>query len=124
MSSQSIFGVERTNDTLFITLQKSLDGFDEVEMLDETDRLRPLIDDGKVRAVVVDFEQLSYFNSMMLEALLRLWRQVSAAGGQMALCKVSQVGREILQVSKFDSLWPICESRKEACGVLAGRARS
>jgi hypothetical protein len=49
-----------------------------------------------------------------------LWKRVRGGGGKMAVCNVSETGREILQVTKFDTLWPIGPSRQEALKAVSG----
>lgn len=73
----------------------------------------------QVTAVVVDFSDIEYFGSMMLEALRRLAAEVGAAGGPMVLCCVSEVGLEILQVTHFDTLWPIYPTCEAALAAVA-----
>jgi hypothetical protein len=48
-----------------------------------------------------------------------LWQKVRAGKGKMVLCNVSDVGREILHVSRFDTLWPICDSCEKALEAVA-----
>ena len=50
----------------------------------------------------------------MLGAMHTIWKRVSTCQGKMAVCNVSEVEREVLQISKFDMLWPIFNSREEA----------
>ena len=50
----------------------------------------------------------------MLELLVVLWKRVSARRGKIALCRVSEVGQEILRTAKFHTIWPIVDSREEA----------
>lgn len=63
-----------------------------------------------VEAVVVDFSQTEYLSSMMLESLRRLGAKARAAQVRMSLCNVSEVGRETLRITHFDTLWPIYDS--------------
>ena len=35
-------------------------------------------------------------------------------GGHIALCNASDVGREVLEIAKFDKVWPLVNSRAEA----------
>jgi anti-anti-sigma factor len=71
-----------------------------------------------IKRVVVDLGEVSYFGSIMLEALLQLWNGLQDVEGKLALCCVSDVGREILCLAKFDTLWPICSSRSEALAAV------
>ena len=63
-----------------------------------------------VQSVVVDFSQTEYLSSMMLESLRRLGAKARSAKVRMSLCNVSDVGRETLRITHFDTLWPIFAS--------------
>jgi anti-sigma B factor antagonist len=76
--------------------------------LDEV--LAELVASGLVR-VLVDFRQTPYFGSSLLEALRLIWNRIHPAGGKMALCNPSSIGREILELAKFDHVWPILADR-------------
>jgi len=67
-----------------------------------------------LRNAVIDLEKSSYFGTSMLQAMTAVWKRVRARGGKMALCNLSDTGHEILHVTRFDTLWPICSSRSEA----------
>jgi len=43
-----------------------------------------------------------------------MWQQISERGGMMAICNVSEMEREVLHVTRFDTLWPVCGSREDA----------
>jgi stage II sporulation protein AA (anti-sigma F factor antagonist) len=68
----------------------------------------------EVKHVVFDLKKTSYFGSSLLGAMSALWGRTRSRGGKMAVCNVSDTGLEILHVSKFDTLWPICDSREQA----------
>ena len=84
----------------------------------ELDELLEQLQRPELQNVVVDLAEVSYFGTIMLGTMHQLWRRVRDAGGKMALCNVSTVGREILRVSGFDTLWPVCPSRDEAIGAV------
>jgi anti-anti-sigma factor len=67
-----------------------------------------------VKQVVLDFHETDYFGSTAVGFFLRLWKQLRGRGGRLAFCNVSEHERDILQVTGFDRLWPICASREEA----------
>src|SRR3972149_2316548 len=120
MSKPTIFETEIENATLTVAPRgdvSTLAGEDvHTELLGLLDQLQ-LAD---VKHVVVDLKRASYFGSSMLGAMNALWSRIRSHGGNMALCNVSETGLEILQVSKFDTLWPICASREEALKDVLG----
>jgi anti-anti-sigma factor len=122
MLPQVIFTITQEGDVLVAALNRDVGNFAEAEIIRETNRLIAQVRSSPVAGVVVDFEQAEYFGSTMLEALRLLWTQLRAAGSRLVLCCVSEVGREILQVAHFDTVWPICATRAEAVHEAAAKA--
>jgi anti-anti-sigma factor len=60
--------------------------------------------------VVLDFSRTDFYGSTALASFVRLWKRASGHGGRMAFCCVSQHEREILAVTRLDSLWPVCRT--------------
>jgi anti-anti-sigma factor len=106
------------SDTLLITSLGWAGGLALDEMLLELAGLLDEFEQSRLKHAVIDLEKSSYFGTSMLQAMTAIWKRVRAAGGKMAICNVSDMGREILHVTKFDTLWPICPSQREALGVV------
>ena len=87
-------------------------------VLQELEEVRAELRRSGQKAVVVDLEKAAYFGSSMLEAIRILWNDLSARGGHIALCNPSDVGREVLQIAKFDHVWPLVNSREEAIKLV------
>ena len=114
MSLSKLFKFQSEGDLIIVDLQSEVSSLVDSELLEE---MRPMLESAEktnLKHMVIDFEQVSYFGSIMLEALRALWNHVSAAGGKMVLCNVSDTGREILQLARFDTIWTIYETRAEA----------
>jgi len=114
MAIRRLIQTEYRQNTLILELDKGASQFADAELLNELRDIIKQIDKATINAIVVDIGQLSYFGSIILESLRKLWQQVRTNDGKMVLCNVSEVSREILHISKFDTLWPICESVEEA----------
>lgn len=120
MTASKRFEVERDGDVLVIAFCEEVTGFADSALLHEFDELLATPTSGQPLSVIVDFQKMQYFGSSLLEALLYVWNRIHPAGGKMLLCNLSAVGREIVEVSKFDTIWPICKSRGEAKAALQG----
>lgn len=72
-----------------------------------------------VPMVIFDLHQVAYFGSVFLAFLLRCHKLVKSRGGDMVLCGVSSVVRELLRITALDTLWAIYDSREEAIEALA-----
>lgn len=112
------FEAEQEGNVLLLCPQHSISSLADADLVGEMNRLCAQLGQSDVTSVVIDFSHVAYFGSLMLEALRMLWNSVHHAGGKMALCNVSPVGREILEIARFDQLWPVCESREAAIAAV------
>ncbi len=119
-SHPPVFYSEHEGSTLIVIPVGSISSLAGGVVQPQVDDLLESIADREVRNVVFDLEEVSYFGSVMLAAMHSVWKRVRAAQGKMVLCNVSDLGREILQIARFDLIWPICDSREEALSAVAG----
>jgi anti-anti-sigma factor len=118
MSTPRIFTAETDGKTLVVAPLGSVSSLAGENVKPELDDLLGKLQRAELKNVVVDLKDVSYIGTIMLGAMHTIWKQVRASGGKMALCNVSVVGREILRISGFDTLWPICDSRDEALDIV------
>jgi anti-anti-sigma factor len=113
MTATGLFEVEQDGDVLVVTPTADLR---ELYYRDIEEGAGGILDrlGAGVRGVVLDFHRTDYYGSTALGFFLRLWKRVSENGGRMAFCNVSEHEREVLAVTRLDTLWPICGSREEA----------
>ena len=114
------FEMEQQGDTLVITPQHSLGSLVESEIQNELSEALDMVEGEGARNVVIDFTNMVYFGSSLLESQLRLWKSVERVHGKMVLCNVSSVGREVLSISRLDRLWKIYDSRSEVIAAVSG----
>lgn len=70
--------------------------------------------------VVVDLSHSKFIGSTFIEALLRSWHEIKSRRGKLVLCGLNAACREVLAVSKLDSLWRPYDTREEAVAALVG----
>mgnify|MGYP002750854043 CR=1 FL=1 len=114
MSVPKIFEAEVEGPTLVVISQASAGSLAGEEIAFELTGLLEQFENSDLENVVIDLEGSPYFGTSMLQVMTAMWKRVRARGGKMALCRVSDTGREILHVTRFDTLWPICGGRDEA----------
>lgn len=114
----AIFTTSVEGSMLVLEVHGPVSSLTDDSVLKEMDGILVHLRQGTARDVVVDFGQSPYFGSAMLETLRRVWNDVQQHGGRMVVCNLSTVGTEILQVSKFDQLWPITATRTDAVQKL------
>lgn len=119
MLKPKFFRVDHHGDTLVFVAMGSLGSLVEDDVRDEWDALIQQLEIHQAKNAVIDLGTLDYFGSIMLELLVVLWKRVSARHGKLALCGVSEVGKEILHTARFHTIWPIVETREEALTAVA-----
>jgi anti-anti-sigma factor len=109
-------------DTLIVTAAGNISSLASANMQTETNRLLEKVRDLGIKNLVFDLSKADCFGTSMLELMHALWRHMRQAKGTMALCNVSKIGREILGVTRLDTLWPVCDTLEEAINIVAERA--
>ena len=114
MSAVRLFALERVGTCLVVVLSGEMGSLADSQITAELDHALGELRKPEVRHLIVDFAQMPYFGSILLEGIRSLWKEIDARHGNMALCNVSLVGKEILGIARFDTLWPIFATRAEA----------
>lgn len=108
------FEVERQGDVLIVTPTGDLRELDFAQIEAGAETILERIERETVRNVVVDFQGTDYYGSTALGVFVKLWKRLCCHGGKMAFCNLSRHEHEILEITRLNSLWPICRSREEA----------
>ncbi|MFH1267873.1 MAG: STAS domain-containing protein [Planctomycetota bacterium] len=114
MSLPKIFDTTIEGSTLIVTTRASAGSLAGDEMAFELAEILDRLERADLQNAVIDLGKSSYFGTCMLQVMTALWKRVRARGGTMALCNLSETGHEILRITRFDTLWPICSSRDDA----------
>ncbi len=116
-----VFELEVVEETLVLTLTSEKVGFADIQLPVDLNEVFRHIEHPGIQHVLVDFSQVKFFSSAVLEALRNIWVHLKDQGGQMAVCCLSDGGREILNLTKFNLIWPAHSSRTEALMALHTR---
>ena len=68
--------------------------------------------------VIIDFEKLSYISSAGLRAILLIAKTTGKQSIKFALCSLSDTIREVFDISGFDRIIAIYESKAEVITAL------
>jgi len=116
---EDVFRIERHGPVAIIVPSQTVESWNWNIIEDAAEIvLRPLRDDPYPQ-VVIDLTHVSYFGSVFLALLLRMWKVVVGKGGQMVLAGASANTKELLAVTALDTIWPIYDTRDEAVRVLS-----
>ena len=102
--------MERQDDILSVLVSGRIDG-SNVMQFEET--VTTAVEDGD-RAVMMDFEKLSYISSAGLRAVLLIAKNLMGRDTNFALCAMPKQIRDVFEVSGFDKFISIHPSRAEA----------
>jgi anti-anti-sigma factor len=114
MGYNDVFRVSTVDGILIVELIDVVSSLADANITRELDGVRERLRAEGCHAVVIDLGKVSYFGSSMLEAIRTLWNELPADDRKLVLCNASEVGGEILKVTKFDHLWPLVATRAEA----------
>ncbi len=73
---------------------------------------------GDDRNVIIDFGGLSYISSSGLRVLLLVAKTLRQRSAHLALCSLAGPIREVFEISGFDKIIPIHDSRAGALAAL------
>jgi anti-anti-sigma factor len=73
-----------------------------------------LVDDFKRIKLILDLAAVGHMASMALGKLIMLNRKVQAAGGRLALCGLTPVVAQVLEITHLNELFSIYPTRQEA----------
>ena len=118
MKTPQLFKTYTVGPVFVVELLGVVSSLADSSVLRELEEVRADLRKGGQKALVVDLAKAAYFGSSLLEAIRILWNDLSARGGHIALCNASEVGREVLQVAKFDHVWPLTDSLDEAVRIV------
>ncbi len=109
-----LFDVSREDEILVLSPRRDVSSLVEDHVQAELAAVLDELRDGGARHVVVDCSRVEYFGSIMLEAMRHVWTRVRTVGGKMAICGLHERAAEVLHISRFDTIWPVCAAREDA----------
>ncbi|MBI3863739.1 MAG: STAS domain-containing protein [Planctomycetia bacterium] len=115
-----IFARELRGVTLILTWLPQRGSFNEPEIVHETTELLELIENSQPTKFVLDLSHCDYLGTVILNAVLKLWKRISHRGGQLVLCNVSPMVTQVLRLTKLNTIWPSYGSRDQALNAIGG----
>ena len=122
MSQAPLFAIARVDQAVILAPQRDLSEFDFAQIDAEASEVMGKISKGSGVNVVVDFSKMDYCGSTALSFFTRLFKKTRLRGGEMAFCNVSPGEREVLRITRLDTLWPICDTLDDALAAVAAAA--
>ncbi len=102
--------IRTTNEVTVLAFEGKLD---TQTSPDAQQQLTRLIEEGENR-FLVNFEKLDYISSAGLRVLLAAAKQLKGIDGELRICSLNEVVKEVFDISGFDLILPISASESEA----------
>ena len=108
--------VEPHNGTLVVAVEGRIDGTNAMEF---QSTVHDTLGDNN-GPLLIDCETLSYISSAGLRAFLSIAKTLQRRTGRFAICALSGTIAQIFQISGFDQIIAVHDTREEALSDLAG----
>ena len=102
--------VKTTNEVKILAFEGRLD---TQTSPDAQRQLTRLIEEGETK-ILVNLEKLDYISSAGLRVLLVVAKQLKTTDGELRICSLNEVVKEVFDISGFDMILPISASESEA----------
>ncbi len=102
--------VKTTNEVKVLAFEGSLDTGTSPDVQQQLTRL---IEEGETK-ILVNLEKLDYISSAGLRVLLVVAKQLKKTDGELRICSLNEVVKEVFDISGFDMILPISTSESEA----------
>jgi len=102
--------VKTTNDVKVLAFEGRLD---TQTSPDAERQLTRLIEEGGTK-ILVNLEKLDYISSAGLRVLLVVAKQLKTTDGELRICSLNEVVKEVFDISGFDRILTISTSESEA----------
>ena len=102
--------VKTTNEVKVLTFEGRLD---TQTSPDAQQQLTRLIEEGETK-ILVNLEKIDYISSAGLRVLLVVAKQLKTTDGELRICSLNEVVKEVFDISGFDMILPISASESEA----------
>jgi anti-anti-sigma factor len=100
-------------DTRVVMLQGKLD---TMTTPSAESHINSLLDSGASQ-LIVNFEQLNYISSSGLRLLLATAKRLKSSGGELRVCSLNEMAREVFEISGFSSILNVFDTEQDALGA-------
>ncbi len=105
-----LMSVKTANDVKVLDFEGKLDTQTSPDAQSELTRL---VEDG-ARKILVDFDKLEYVSSAGLRVLLATAKQLKAENGELRICCLNELVKEVFDISGFITIFKVFASVSEA----------
>ena len=118
MSDLKHYELETDGDVLIIIARTSMVDGTSTDLLDDRITLHRYVTDHDISRLVFDFRRASHFSSIVINTLTFLRNTIVEKRGRMAICSLSDIAREVLNISGIDSILDLFPTQGEALAYV------
>lgn len=118
MSGSQYFEMRRDGDVLVVTPLANFAALGDTLVASEWSAMREAIDSMSPPRVVIDMSKLPIFGSTVLEWMVQVWRRCRDGKGAMMVAGLTPISREVITVTKLDSLWKMADTAEGAINEI------
>jgi anti-sigma B factor antagonist len=119
-TASDVFRVELAGGTIVISPAGDI-GTLTGELLEEAaEMMTELIEGHESPMLVIDLSGVPNCSSVFMSFLLRCHKAVKNRSGEMVLSGTSKMLRELLSLTRLDTVWAVYETRAEALDAVDG----
>lgn len=101
-----------------IILGEQYDNLDEPALAAAAAELLEVAKSADPPLIVIDMARTKFFGSAFLGTLFRVWRRLTANGGNLSVCCAKGPCADVLTVTQVDRLWNLFDTRDAAVESL------
>jgi anti-sigma B factor antagonist len=111
------FTISQKSNFILLELQgELLDAFSAKEMLEKVDEL--LSETKESKDIIIDLHGLNFMNSTGLGVLIKVLTKARNNGGEVVITRVEKRVKDLLVITKLNSVFKVVETLKEAKDYL------
>lgn len=114
----TLFRFSQQGDVLVVMPLRGISSLAEEKVQEELAGLFHRTDADHIRHVVFDLSRVDYFGSSMLEAMRIIWKQIRENDGQLGICHLSSVAREIVHLARFDEIFVVGDAVSDTISAV------
>ena len=119
-AASDAFRVELAGGTIVISPVGDINTLSADLVAEAAEMMTVLIESHESPMLVIDLNNVPSCSSVFMSFLLRCHKAVKARGGEMVLSGASQMVRELLSLTRLDTVWAVYQTREEALDAVDG----
>jgi anti-sigma B factor antagonist len=112
-------GIEQVGPVTVATIGGQSVAIHEGDVHHISEFLLALADDEAIGQLVIDLSATTFFTSSFLAVVTSVHSRMIARGARLALCSLKPDCREVVRVTRLDTLWAVYDTRAEAVFALS-----